>query len=114
MGLGKNLHRTQGAFHKGGTSSQQERRSSMRLFRNFIAVSAIMLAPALAAAQQQGDRARPISLDEAVRLAQLNSPVTVTARNALRTGRLAEMNALGQYLPSVNVSSYAYRSEEHT
>jgi outer membrane protein len=114
MELGQVLHGTQVAFHQRVTSSQQERRSSMRLFRNCIAVVAIMLSPALAAAQQQGDRARPISLDEAVRLAQLNSPVTVTARNALRTGRLAEMNALGQYLPSVSVSSYAYNTSGAT
>jgi outer membrane protein TolC len=81
----------------------------MRLFRNRLAVLAalaVVCAPALLPAQQ-GDGARQITLDEAVRLAQLNSPTTVTARNALRTGRLAEMNALGQYLPSISISSYA-------
>ena len=39
----------------------------------------------LAAQQPAGDGARPISLDEAVRLAQRNNPAAVTARNALRT-----------------------------
>lgn len=74
----------------------------MRLFRNAIAVLAFASAPALLAAQQD-DGARPISLAEAVRLAQQNSPLTVTARNALRTGRASELNALGQYLPSLGV-----------
>ena len=76
----------------------------MRLFRNRMAVLALLAAPALLAAQQGGDGARPITLDEAVRLAQMNSPLTVSARNALRTGKLTELNALGQYLPSVSVN----------
>jgi outer membrane protein len=75
----------------------------MRLFRNAVAVVALVFVPAFLPAQN-GDGARPISLDEAVRLAQQNSPLTVTAHNALRTGKLTELNALGQYLPNVNVS----------
>lgn len=75
----------------------------MRLFRIALAVLALVSAPALVAAQQ-GDEARPITLDEAVRLAQQNSPLTVTAHNALRTGRATELNALGQFLPSLGVS----------
>ena len=82
----------------------------MRVFRNCMAVLAVFSEPALLAAQQGGDGARPITLDEAVRLAQLNAPATVTARNALRTGRLSEMNALGQYLPSVSVNYGASNS----
>lgn len=76
----------------------------MRPFRNHMAVLALVAAPSIVAAQEGSDLARPLSLDEAVRLAQLNSPVTVGARNALRTGKLTEMNALGQYLPSINIS----------
>ncbi len=79
----------------------------MRLFRNRMAVLALLAAPALLAAQQGGDGARPITLDEAVRLAQMNSPLTVSARNALRTGKLTELNALGQYLPSFGIFSNA-------
>lgn len=81
----------------------------MRLFRIALAVLALVSAPALVAAQQ-GDEARPITLDEAVRLAQQNSPLTVTARNALRTGKVTVMNAIGQYLPSLNINSYAYNT----
>src|SRR5205807_4894556 len=72
-------------------------------FRNRVAVLAMIAAPAFLAAQQGDDTARPVSLEEAVRLAQLNSPLTVGARNALRTGKLSELNALGQYLPSIGV-----------
>jgi outer membrane protein len=81
------------------------------MLRIGLAVLAVALSPALSAAQESPrDAARPISLDEAVRLAQLNSPLTVTARNALRTGKLTEMNALAQYLPSITISSYAFNT----
>ena len=76
----------------------------MKLSSTHVVVLALAFAPALTAAQQHDDVARPLSLDEAVRLAQLNAPATVTARNALRTGKLAELNALGQYLPSIGVN----------
>lgn len=76
----------------------------MKRFRNYFAVIASLAAPALLSAQQSGDGAHPVSLEEAVRLAQLNSPVTVGARNALRTGRLTELSALGQYLPNLSVT----------
>jgi outer membrane protein len=76
----------------------------MKLFNNHVVVVALLCVPALSAAQQHDDVARPLSLDEAVRLAQLSSPLTVGARNALRSGKLAEMNALGQYLPSIGVN----------
>jgi outer membrane protein len=75
-----------------------------------MAVFALLAAPALLPAQQGGDAARPISLDEAVRLAQQNSPITVSARNALRTGKLSELNALGQYLPNLSVNYGASNS----
>src|ERR1035437_3236715 len=110
MELGQVVRGTQVAIQQSGPSSHRERRSSMRLFRNRMAVLALLAAPALLAAQQGGDGARPITLDEAVRLAQMNSPLTVSARNALRTGKLTELNALGQYLPSVSVNYGASNS----
>jgi outer membrane protein len=75
----------------------------MRPFRTALVLCALASAPQFAVAQEP-DAARPITLDEAVRLAQRNAPATVGARNALRTGRAAEMNALGQYLPSLSVN----------
>jgi outer membrane protein len=82
----------------------------MRMFQTRLVVLALAFAPALVAAQQAEDSARPISLDEAVHLAQLNSPITVAARNALRTGKLTEMNAFGQFLPNISLNSYAYNT----
>jgi outer membrane protein len=75
----------------------------MRPFRTALVLFALVSAPQFVIAQDP-DAARPITLDEAVRLAQQNSPLTVTAHNALRTGRMAEMNALGQYLPNISVN----------
>jgi outer membrane protein len=75
----------------------------MSTFRNRIAVLALVVAPPFLAAQG-ADAARPVSLEEAVRLAQQNSPLTVTARNALRTGKMTELNALGQYLPTLSIN----------
>jgi outer membrane protein len=76
----------------------------MRTPRIRYAVLFLATMPALLVAQEGSGGARPIALDEAVRLAQMNSPTTVTARNALRTGRLTELNALGQFLPNFGVN----------
>jgi outer membrane protein TolC len=56
------------------------------------------------AAQQSDDSPKQLPLSEAVRLAQLNSPLTVGARNALRTGKLTELNALGQFMPNLGIN----------
>ncbi len=58
----------------------------------------------------QGDAAHPITLDEAVRMAQRNSPTTVQARNATRVARAGVVNSLSQYLPSLSVSAAGQRS----
>jgi outer membrane protein len=72
------------------------------------ALSASALAPASAPAQDAGPRA--ITLDEAVRLAQQNSPSTVQARNALRVGRINVANSLAQFLPNFGVGAGATNS----
>ena len=71
-------------------------------------VLALVLPAALAAqgASALGD-ARPISLDEAIRLAQQNQPATVQARNALRTGESSIRQTLLGYLPSLSVGQSA-------
>ena len=51
--------------------------------------------------------ARPLSLAEAVRLAQQNSPSTVQARGQIRTSDAAIRSAYGAFLPSLNISSAA-------
>jgi outer membrane protein len=82
----------------------------MTTFRIRLAVLGLLSAPVLLTAQAGGEGARPLTLAEAVQLAQLNSPVTISARNALRTGKLTEMNALGQYLPAINIGASAGNS----
>lgn len=48
--------------------------------------------------------ARPISLDEAIRLAQLNAPAAVQARGQLRTTDAAIRSAKGSYIPTLNLN----------
>ncbi|MGH7655467.1 MAG: TolC family protein, partial [Gemmatimonadaceae bacterium] len=81
----------------------------MRPFRTALVLFALVFAPQFVVAQEP-EAARPITLDEAVRLAQQNAPATVAARNALRTGKMTEMNALGQYLPSISVNAGGFNS----
>ncbi len=69
---------------------------------------------ALAAQQASSDGARPIPLDEAVRLAQQNAPAAVQARNALRTSNAAVRSAYGAYMPSLTVSSSGSRAGGET
>lgn len=48
--------------------------------------------------------ARPISLDEAIRLAQLNAPTAVQARGQLRTTGAAIRSAKGAFIPTLNLN----------
>ncbi|NBW65931.1 TolC family protein [bacterium] len=68
-----------------------------------LALGIVALAPSLARAQGNAG-ARPISLEEAVRLAQQNSPLTVQARNANRTSESAVRASLAQFLPTASFS----------
>ena len=68
-------------------------------------VALLLLAPTLLAAQSPVDAvARPISLDEAVRLAQRNAPQAVQARGQLRTSRAGVRSSYSAFLPNVNLS----------
>lgn len=58
-----------------------------------------LLVPAGLAAQID---ARPIPLDEAVRLARRNAPATVQARNSLRSSSAQVRTRYGAYLPSLS------------
>jgi outer membrane protein len=68
-----------------------------------------MLVPAVLCAQSGSglSDAKPISLDEAVRLAQVNQPQTVSARNALRTGESSVRTQLLGYLPQPSLGMSA-------
>ncbi len=71
---------------------------------------ALAIVPALAAAQQAAENARPITLDEAVKLAVQNSPTTVIARNAERTSEAGVMASKMRFLPSLSASFGATNS----
>jgi outer membrane protein len=78
-------------------------------------VALFLLAPISLESQGAADGgARPISLPEAVRLAQLNSPVTVQARGSIRTGEASVRSAFGSFIPSVTVNAGANRQGGET
>lgn len=51
------------------------------------------------------DSARKISLDEAIRLAQQNSPQAIQAEGTERTSKAARVSAIGAIMPSVSLSA---------
>jgi outer membrane protein len=57
-----------------------------------------------AAQATAADSLHPISLDEAVRLAQRNAPAAVQARGQVRTSSSAVRSAYGAFLPNLNFS----------
>jgi outer membrane protein len=69
-------------------------------------MAALVIAPVLAGAQGVGD-ARPISLEEAIRLAQQNQPTAVQARNTVRNSETTVRRNFFQlgYIPTLSVSS---------
>ncbi len=64
-----------------------------------LALSLALAAPL--ALRAQGD-ARPISLDEAVRLARRNAPASVQARNAIRSAAATVRTRYGAFLPTLS------------
>lgn len=71
------------------------------------ALLAASVAPARA--QTPADEPRPITLDEAVRLAQRNAPIAVQARGQTRTARVGERSALASFIPNVTLSAGSSR-----
>jgi len=51
------------------------------------------------------DSARKISLDEAIRMAQQNSPLAIQAEGTERTSKAAKVSAVGAILPSATLSA---------
>ncbi len=73
----------------------------------FALTNALAIAPAAVAAQQGADNPRPITIDDAVRLAVQYSPFTVASRNGERAGRVGVTYAKAQFLPSLNATYQA-------
>jgi outer membrane protein len=69
-------------------------------------ILSLILLPTIAAAQGTPDTtATPISLPEAIRLAQQNSPATVQARGTIQTSSASVKQAYSAFLPSFNLSA---------
>jgi outer membrane protein len=62
------------------------------------------VALAQAPAVVTGDSLQPVSLDDAVRLAQRNSPTAIQARGQVRTSNSGVRSAYGAFLPNLNFS----------
>jgi outer membrane protein len=77
-------------------------------FNAFISAS-ICFIPAALAAQTVDTTATPITLTEAIRLAQQNSVTTVQARGNLRTTSAAVKQSYAAFLPSFSVSARTQR-----
>ena len=67
-------------------------------------LAALLAVPMMLSAQQPASEPRLISLEEAVRLAQQNSPSAMQARGTLRTRALAVRAAYSAFLPTLNGS----------
>ena len=66
----------------------------------------LLIIPTIVSAQVIGpDNARPITLDEAVTMAQRNAPAAVQARGIERTSRQQVNNAYASFIPSLTVSA---------
>ncbi|MDP9279591.1 MAG: TolC family protein [Gemmatimonadota bacterium] len=78
--------------------------ASLLLFSS--AAGAQVLKPGLQPGLTRGpDSARKISLPEAIRLAQQNSPQAIQAEGTERTSKAARVSAVGAILPSVSLSA---------
>jgi len=72
------------------------------------------LVPALAGAQGQAGVPRPITLAEAVRLAQRNAPAVVQASGQSRASAAALRSAYAAFLPSLNLTANTARQGGET
>ena len=78
--------------------------------RQFIPAALVVLSPGAVMAQTVEDTAAtPISLTEAIRLAEQNSVSTVQARGSIRTSSAAVKQSYAAFLPSFSVSARTQR-----
>jgi outer membrane protein len=76
------------------------------MMRVFSALAAVLLASGSAAAQTVVDTtARPVSLADAIRMAQQNAPSNVQARGAISTSEAAVKQSYAAFLPSFSLSA---------
>jgi outer membrane protein len=75
-----------------------------------LAGAVLMAAPLRAQTSPGDDGARPVTLSEAVALAQRNSPAVVQARGLDRTADASRKQARGAFFPNVNLSASSGRT----
>ena len=82
------------------------------MIRIGVILSTVVFFPLISSAQAPLDTvATPISLAEAIRLAQRNAPATVQARGAIQTSELSVKQAYSAFLPTVNLSAATTRQK---
>ncbi|WP_309671097.1 TolC family protein [Gemmatimonas sp.] len=74
----------------------------------------VMAAPLGAQGLSGDDGARPVTLREAVELAAKNSPAAVSARGLDRNAAAARRQAIGSYVPNVNLTAGTGRTQGTT
>ena len=80
-----------------------------------VLLGAVMMAAPLGAQGLSGDDgARPVTLREAVELAAKNSPAAVSARGLDRNAAAARRQAIGSYVPNVNLTAGTGRTQGTT
>ena len=77
----------------------------MMKFSALIAAAVLSVIPAALFAQTSDTVATPISLNEAIRLAQQNSPTAVQARGSISTSEASVKQSYAAFLPSFSVSA---------
>lgn len=84
--------------------------STSRTLRALAALPALLL-PSFVVAQAGPVDARPIALEEAVRLAQQNAPALVQARGAMRSSSAQIRRSYAAFIPNVSFSAGTNRTE---
>lgn len=80
------------------------------LAKAFVCITVVVAAAAPLALQAQGE-ARPIALEEAVRLARRNAPASVQSQNAIRQAAGTVRQRYAAFLPTLSFSSGVSNSE---
>jgi outer membrane protein len=89
-------------------------RVKQRIIGAVIFGAVLMAAPLDAQGVAAEDGARPVSLREAIELAAKNSPAAVSARGLDRNAAAARRQAVGSYVPNVNLSAGTGRTQGTT
>ena len=92
-------------------------RGTRRIGGRFLLVVGLAATPIVAARAQNSMRAQdsvsagtqPVTLAQAIRLAQLNSPQTIAARGSVESGKAEVRSAYGAFLPSISANFGAGR-----